>query len=129
MLDTFLHQVWWFIATIRSVPPRAPRWPASETRTSYQVGRPWMLEGKIFRGATGTPIPMPARANISFALAEPDPFTLAKRMTKSFMRLIGVAVGMYYLRESYRARISACPRPRSDNVRRIARNAGTRPRP
>ena len=38
-----------------STPPRAPRWPASVTRTSYQVGRPWMLEGKILRGLTGTP--------------------------------------------------------------------------
>jgi hypothetical protein len=70
-----------------------------------------------------------ARANISFALAEPDPLTLAKRMTKSFTRLIGVAVGMKSLRESYRARISACPRRRSDNVRRTGRNADRRPHP
>src|SRR6476659_5056928 len=25
-------------------------------RTSYQVGRPWMLEGKMLRGATGMPM-------------------------------------------------------------------------
>ena len=30
-----------------------------------------------------------ARANISLALAEPEPLTLAKRTTKSFTRLIG----------------------------------------
>jgi hypothetical protein len=35
-----LSKVCGFIATIKSVPPRAPRWPASETRTSYQVGKP-----------------------------------------------------------------------------------------
>ena len=57
-----------------------------------------MLEGKILRGATGTPMRMTARANISFALAEPEPLTLAKRTTKSFTRLIGVAVGMKPLR-------------------------------
>src|SRR5215510_7507781 len=129
MEATSLSQVCGFMATIRSVPPRAPRWPASETRTSYHVGSPWMLEGKILRGATGTPMRITARANISFALAEPDPFTLAKRITKSFTRLIGEVVGMKYLRKSYRARISAYPRHRSDNVRRTGRNAGRRPRP
>ena len=38
----------------------------------------------MLRGETGTPMRRIARANISLALAEPDPFTLAKRMTKSF---------------------------------------------
>ena len=33
-------QVSGFMATIRSTPERAPRYPASLTRTSYQVGRP-----------------------------------------------------------------------------------------
>src|SRR5437764_406383 len=46
---TSASQVCGFIATMRSTPPRAPRWPASEIRTSYQVGRPWMLEGKMLR--------------------------------------------------------------------------------
>src|SRR5437870_5572051 len=70
MLATSLSQVCGFIATMRSVPPRAPRWPASEMRTSYQVGRPWMLDGKMLRGATGTPMRSTARANSSLALAE-----------------------------------------------------------
>ena len=37
--------------------------PASETRTSYQVGRPWMFEGKMLRDATGTPMRRIERAN------------------------------------------------------------------
>ena len=48
-----------------------------------------MFDGKMLRGATGTPMRSTARANISFALAEPEPLTLAKRMTKSFMLPIG----------------------------------------
>jgi len=80
----------------------APRWPFSVTRTSYQVGRPWMLDGKMLRGDTGTPIRRIARANSSLALAEPEPLTLAKRMTKSFTLLIGLAAGMVFPRESYR---------------------------
>ena len=90
MPATSLSQVCGFIATIMSTPPRAPRWPASVTRTSYQVGRPWMLEGKMLRGLTGTPWRRIERANISLALAEPEPLTLAKRTTKSFTLLIGL---------------------------------------
>ena len=85
-----MSQVCGFIATIRSTPPRAPRWPASVTRTSYQVGRPWMLDGKMLRGATGTPMRSTERANSSLALAEPEPLTLANRTTKSFTLLIGL---------------------------------------
>ena len=51
-----MSKVCGFIATIRSTPPRAPRWPASVMRTSYQVGSPWMFDGKMLRGATGTPM-------------------------------------------------------------------------
>ena len=97
-----MSQVCGFIATIMSTPPRAPRWPSSVTRTSYQVGRPWMLEGKMLRGLTGTPWRRIERANISLALAEPEPLTLAKRTTKSFTLLIGFWTGMMYLRGSYR---------------------------
>ena len=86
------------MATIKSVPPRAPRWPASEIRTSYQVGSPWMFEGKMLRGATGMPMRSTARANSSLALAEPEPLTLANRTTKSFT----LSIGMLVLRKSYR---------------------------
>ena len=80
-------QVCGFIATIMSTaPPRRPSRPASVTRTSYQVGRPWMLEGKMFRGATGTPMRRMALANMALALAEPEPFTLANLTTKSLIR-------------------------------------------
>jgi hypothetical protein len=43
-----------------------------------------MLDGKIFLGATGTPILNIALAKRAFALAEPDPLTLANLITKSF---------------------------------------------
>src|SRR5262245_28231926 len=86
---TSASQVWGFIATMRSTPPRRPSQPASLTRTSYQVGSPWMLDGKMFRAPTGTPIRRIALANSPFALAEPDPFTLANLTTKSFVAVSG----------------------------------------
>src|SRR5262245_44755489 len=66
-----------------STPPRRPRCPASVTRTSYQVGRPWMLEGKMLRGLTGMPMRRKLLANSSLAEAEPEPLTLANLTTKS----------------------------------------------
>jgi hypothetical protein len=48
----------------------------------------------MLRGAHGMPMRRIARANISFALAEPEPLTLAKRTTKSFTLLIGVVLGI-----------------------------------
>jgi hypothetical protein len=61
-----------------------------------------MLEGKMLRGLTGTPIRRMERANNSLALAEPDPLTLANRTTKSFTLLIGLGTGMGFRRGSYR---------------------------
>src|SRR6478609_2629607 len=97
-----LSQVCGFIATIMSTPPRAPRWPASVTLTSYQVGSPWMLDGKMLRGLTGTPMRRMERANSSLALADPEPLTLANRTTKSFTLLIGLELGIGHPRESCR---------------------------
>src|ERR1700740_2822348 len=74
---------------MRSTPPRRPRHPASFTRTSNHVGRPWMFEGKMLRGATGTPMRRIDFANSRFADAEPEPFTLANFTTKSLTRAIG----------------------------------------
>src|SRR6185437_3555962 len=74
-----------FIATIRSVPPRRPSQPASLTRTSYHVGRPWMLEGKMLRGLTGTPMRRMHLANNSLADAEPEPLMFANLTTKSLV--------------------------------------------
>src|SRR5262249_605545 len=87
-----LSQVWGFIATIRSTPPRRPSQPWPETRTSYQVGRPWMFDGKMLREATGTPMRRIPRANSSLAEADPEPFTLANLTTKSFVAVIAFVV-------------------------------------
>src|SRR3569833_2602783 len=88
-----------------------------------------MFDGKMLRGETGTPMRITARANISLSLAEPEPLTLAKRTTKSFTRLSGAVVGMTFLRVSFPADKSTCPRHRSGSVRRTGRNAGRRPQP
>src|SRR3954469_7209989 len=69
---------------MRSTPPRRPSQPASETRTSYHVGRPWILLGKMLRGLTGTPIRRIDFAKSVLAEAEPEPFTFANLTTKSF---------------------------------------------
>src|SRR6478672_9426604 len=76
-----------------STPPRRPRQPAALTRTSNHVGRPWMLDGKILRGATGMPMRRMALANSRFADAEPEPLTLANLTTKSLTAWIGPAEG------------------------------------
>jgi hypothetical protein len=75
------------------LPPRRPSQPASLTRTSYQVGSPWMFDGKMLRGLTGTPMRRIALANSSFAEAEPEPLTLANLMTKSLVAVIGDGTG------------------------------------
>src|SRR6185503_7543619 len=82
---TSLSQVCGFIATIRSTPPRRPSQPDSDTRTSYQVGRPWMFDGKMLRGLTGTPMRRIDLAKSVLAEAEPDPFTFANFTTKSLI--------------------------------------------
>src|SRR5436190_12116697 len=81
-------QVSGFIATIMSTPPRRPRWPLSLIRTSNQVGRPWMFDGKMFRELTGMPIRSTDLANSALALAEPEPLTLANFTTKSLTAVI-----------------------------------------
>src|SRR5690606_40120526 len=64
--------------TIRSMASRRPTYPFSFTRISYQVGRPCIFDGKICLEEMGIPIRKIDRANNSFALADPVPFTLAK---------------------------------------------------
>src|SRR6476660_998981 len=81
-------QVCGFIATIMSTPPRRPRWPLSLIRTSKQVGRPWMFDGKMLRELTGMPIRSTDLANSALALAEPEPLTLANLTTKSLTAVI-----------------------------------------
>src|SRR5438132_2679304 len=77
---------------MRSTPPRRPRQPFSLTRTSNQVGRPWILDGKMLRGATGIPMRRIDLANSRFADAEPEPLTLANLTTKSLTRSMGATV-------------------------------------
>src|SRR5882672_9884774 len=88
---------------MRSTPPRRPIQPLPETRTSNQVGRPWMFDGNMFRVATGTPMRRMERANSSFADAEPEPFTLANLTTKSLVALIGLdmAAGLGRVEEKF----------------------------
>ena len=97
---------------------------------------PWMLEGKMLRGATGTPMrTMMALANSSLAEAEPEPLTLANLMTKSLLRCLhAAAAGCSSLPTSGAGvgdfkKTSACPTRPSGNVRRTCRNAGRRFRP
>src|SRR5579871_1344602 len=89
MDSTSLSQVWGLNAAIRSTPPRRPSQPWPETRTSYQVGRPWMFDGKMLREQSGTPMRSTERANSSLALAEPEPLTLANLTTKSLVAEMG----------------------------------------
>src|SRR5712691_13467112 len=96
------------MATMRSTPPRRPSQPDSETRTSYHVGSPWMFEGKMLRGLTGTPILRTAFANSSLAEAEPEPLTLANLTTKAltdWMAFVMAISGRLLLR-----RAAAVPR-------------------
>src|SRR3989441_4727362 len=79
---------------MRSTPPRRPSHPDSDTRTSYQVGRPWMFEGKMLRGETGTPMRRMALAKSSFAEAEPEPFTLANLTTKALTDSMRFVMGI-----------------------------------
>src|ERR1044072_6142025 len=85
---------------MRSTPPRRPSQPRSDTRTSYHVGRPWMLDGKMLRGLTGTPMRRIDFAKRVLAEADPEPLTLANLMTKSFvdsMRFIDSSGSTYHI--------------------------------
>src|SRR5262245_30203098 len=67
-----------------------------------------MFDGKMFFGLTGMPMRNTVLANIVFALADPEPFTVANLQTKSLTPLmfntlrvsgdIGIVVGEARLR-------------------------------
>ncbi len=57
--------------------------PSPVTRISYQVGSPWILDGKKFLPTTGTPIRKIDFMISELALADPVPLTLANLTTKS----------------------------------------------
>src|SRR5437899_7279745 len=94
-----------------STPPRRPRWPLSLIRTSYQVGRPWMFDGKMLRELAGIPIRRIDLANSALALADPDPLTLANLTTKSLTLWITAvsrfdcdAIGSELVKDGHRLR-------------------------
>ncbi len=74
------------MATMMSTCPARARQPSRVTRISYQVGSPWMLDGKKFLPTTGTPMRKIAFMTSAFALAEPEPLTFANLTVKSFTR-------------------------------------------
>ena len=47
-----------------------------------------MFDGKMFFGVTGMPMRNSVLANIVFALAEPEPLTVANLTTKSLIPLM-----------------------------------------
>src|SRR3546814_5087640 len=55
-----------------------------------------MLDGKMLRGLTGTPMRRMALANSSLADAEPEPLTLANLTTKSLVDVIGAWAGVMH---------------------------------
>src|SRR5690349_10035857 len=99
-----------------------------------------MFDGKMLRGATGTPMRRIDLANRRFADAEPEPLTLANLTTKSLTRSIGVTEffiiqprlaaprvhpwggGGNREPEPARRRISACPKHPSDSARHTSRS-------
>src|SRR5438105_2818516 len=57
--------------------------PFGVIRSWYHVGRPSMLEGKTFLGATGIPMWKIARVKTRFAVWLPEPLTVAAWMVRS----------------------------------------------
>src|SRR3989442_3364363 len=57
--------------------------PSGVIRSWYHVGRPSMLDGKTFLGATGIPIWKIALVNTRFAVWLPEPLTVAAWMVRS----------------------------------------------
>ena len=86
-----------------------------------------MFEGNIFRVATGIPILKSALANIPLALAEPEPFTLAKRITKSLYLTVAALLMMQRIPVAARGlRNAAYPTHWSGSAQHKARNANRR---
>src|SRR4029077_29242 len=57
--------------------------PSGVMRSWYQVGRPSMLDGKTFFGATGIPMWKMARVSTRLAVWLPEPLTVAAWMVRS----------------------------------------------
>src|ERR1041384_8184664 len=78
-------------------------------RTSYQVGSPWMFDGKMLRGLTGTPMRRIERAKSSLAEADPDPLTFANLTTKSLTDWMVFIVSMFLSRLPLRLAAARAP--------------------
>src|ERR1039457_1373949 len=74
-----------FRATTRSSSGGRAVYPSLLTRISYQVGNPWMFEGKMFLPETGIPIRKMDCISSELALALPVPLTVAILNAKSLM--------------------------------------------
>jgi hypothetical protein len=59
--------------------------PSLLTRMVYHVGKPWILDGNRFLPETGIPILNNARNNVTLAVCEPDPLTVAMVTEKSLI--------------------------------------------
>src|SRR5512137_2808765 len=81
-----------FIATTISCRPRRARKPSLLTRMVYQVGCPWMLDGKRFLPDTGMPILNKARRIVVLAVELPEPLTVPTVIEKSLMILFSISV-------------------------------------
>src|SRR5260221_344526 len=69
----------------------------SPTRTSYDVGRPWMFDEKMLRGLTGTPMRRIDLAKSVLADADPEPLTFANFTTKSLLDSIRFIASTYHI--------------------------------
>src|ERR1019366_8424328 len=142
-----------FRATTRSSSGGRAVYPSLLTRISYQVGNPWMFDGKMFLPETGIPIRKMDCMRRLFALADPVPFTVAILNEKSLtpkagsteaggadfglvierhrrpLPASGFRLPAGQRRTESPVRTSSYPTPPSGIFPRIARNAGTRPRP
>jgi len=65
-----------FIATTISSYSTRPVYPRAEARITNQVGKPLILEGKIFFPEVRIPMRNNARYRMLFAVALPDPLTV-----------------------------------------------------
>src|SRR4029077_18784356 len=70
-------------ATRMSTLSERAMYPSGVMRSWYQVGRPSMLEGKTFFGATGIPMWKMALVSTRLAVWLPDPLTVAAWMVRS----------------------------------------------
>ncbi len=54
----------------------------------YQVGSPWILDGKMFFPETGMPMRKRARSKVVLAVALPEPLIVLQVSTKSLTTAI-----------------------------------------